>query len=304
MLESLLWSPVWLRPAASASALLVTSCAFVLSSSELAAWPLQIPPAGVETFTLDSKIFGNKRAIRVFLPAGYRNDPASVYPALFLNDGFAAFTSSAWNAPSIVARLIAGKKIPEIVLIGIDSGATASPGSDDERTNEYLPHPDADEPTVPHPKGNRYPDFLIDEVLPAVAHRYRIRSDAAGLAIGGASYGALAALYTVIKRPGVFGRVLLESPSLYAGGSAILADASSVRAWPARMYVGAGTKETGNPSYDRMVAPALERLRALIRRRSPQSSVTISIGKDDKHDYAAWSRRLPGALTVLWPGSP
>jgi len=304
MLESLLRNhSTTRRITAFASVVLVTVCAYVLVLGELKAMPVQTPAGRLESFTLASKIFANKRAIRVFLPADYRDDGSRSYPALFLNDGFAAFTPTAWNAPSIVARLIAEKRLPEIVVIGIDSGATASPGSDDERTNEYLPYADEDEPSVPHPKGNRYPDFLIDEVMPAVARRYRIRTDAAGLAIGGVSYGALAALYAILKRPHVFGRLLLESPSLFVGNSAILTEARRTSAWPARVYVGAGTQETGDPSFDRTIVPALERLRALVRQRSPQSSVNLSIGKGDRHDYAAWSRRLPEALTFLWSDS-
>jgi predicted alpha/beta superfamily hydrolase len=280
--------------------LLAATCASLLPSSGLHAQSTAAPAERIETFRLKSPIFGNERTIRVLLPAGYRGEDTLYYPALFLNDGFAVFKATAWNAPAIVTRLVAEKKIPEIVLVGIDNGATASPGSIEQRTNEYLPYADKDEPTVPHPQGHRYPQFAIDEVVAAVAKRYRIRTDAAGLALGGSSYGALAALYTVVKRPQVFGRVLLESPSLYVGASAIVKEAAKTHAWPSRVYIGVGTEETGDAALDRTILVAMHGLQALIVRQSPQSKVKLSIGEGDRHESAAWSRRLPEALTFLW----
>lgn len=82
--------------------------------------------------------------------------------------------------------------------------------------DEYL------RPPEPDPQGKRYPEFLVDEVLPYIDARYRTRRDAASTAIGGASAGGLAAIYAVISRPGVFGKLLIESPSIYVDSAHVL----------------------------------------------------------------------------------
>jgi predicted alpha/beta superfamily hydrolase len=66
-----------------------------------------------------------------------------------------------------------------------------------------------------------------------------------GRGTGGSSAGALAALLAVIRRPGVFGNVLVESPSLYVDNARILQEAAETSAWPYRIYLGVGTNEEG-----------------------------------------------------------
>jgi enterochelin esterase-like enzyme len=93
----------------------------------------EIRQGRVETFQLTSKVFNNQRTIRVLLPPGY-NDPGNrerKYPVLYLNDGFAVFKATAWNAPATVSRLIAEGIIEPIIVVGIDNGACASGGTDD-----------------------------------------------------------------------------------------------------------------------------------------------------------------------------
>ena len=64
-------------------------------------------------------------------------------------------------------------------------------------------------------------------------------------AFGGSSYGAIATLYHGDVDPGMFGRLLLESPSLYVGRRRAAADmARRVQPLAARIYLGVGTAET------------------------------------------------------------
>jgi len=184
----------------------------------------------------------------------------------------------------------------------IDNGATASGGSVDQRTNEYLPYPDiANEPSVPNPQGSQYPEFLVKEVMPAVAQRYRIDSGAANTGIAGSSYGGLAALYAVIHRPGIFGRLFLESTPTFMANGKIMEEAERLHLWPARVHIGIGTKETPEEKLNQAAVPAVQRLKAVILKNSPGSKVDVQVGDGDTHDAAAWGRRLPKALQFLWP---
>ena len=260
--------------------------------------------APVETFELRSEVFHNSRSIRVLLPQGYR-DPANRnrrYPVLYLNDGFAVFKASAWNAPEIVERLESEGRMQPIILVGMDNGASIENGSAEQRTREYLPYPDPkNEPSVPSPQGASYPEFLIKEVMTAVSVRYRVMPGAENTGIGGASYGGLAALYTVIHSPDTFGRLLLESTPLFLADFAALKEAKTARRWPARISIGIGTKETDDEALASAAASNMEALRAAILRASPRSDVKLVVEPEGTHGSPAWRRRLPGALKFLWP---
>jgi alpha-glucosidase len=281
----------------------VLSLLFSSAVGSPAAQPIPAADA-VDTFELRSEVFGNRRSIRVLRPAGY-DDPANRnrrYPVFYLNDGFAVFKSGAWNAPEIVRRLQAEGRIRPILLVGIDNGATAENGSIDQRTREYLPYADPkNEPAILEPRGTSYPDFLIGEVMPAVASRFRTLRGRQNAGVGGASLGGLAALFTVMRRPDVFGRLLIESTPVFLADFAAIQDASKARGWPSRISIGIGTKETDDQALASGAGPAMNRLRALIRQRAPRSEVRLVVEPGGTHDSASWRRRLPAALEFLWP---
>jgi predicted alpha/beta superfamily hydrolase len=184
----------------------------------------------------------------------------------------------------------------------MDNGASLENGSAEQRTREYLPYPDPkNEPSVPSPQGTSYPEFLIREVMPAVSARYRTLPGADNTGLGGASYGGLAALYTVMHNPNIVGRLLLESTPLFLANFAALRDAKSARRWPARISIGIGTKESEENALAKAAVPTMEALRSAIQKGSPGSQVRLFIEPEATHSSAAWRRRLPAALEFLWP---
>lgn len=260
-------------------------------------------PSRVETFALKSAVFGNDRTIRVWLPPGY-DDPAAVrqrFPVAYLNDGFAVFSAKTWNAPATMDALIAARAIPPMILVGIDNGATAVGGSPAQRTREYVPYRDLkSDPDTADAHGDRYPDFLINEVLPAVESRFRVRTDAEGRGLGGSSYGGVAALYTIVHHPGIFSRLLLESTPLFLSNDALQHEAAGARQWPGRVYVGAGTAETPDPILQERVISTPRQLESSIRRASPATAVKVLIEEGAAHNGKAWGARLGSALRFLW----
>ena len=67
-------------------------------------------------------------------------------------------------------------------------------------------------------------------------------------------------------RPGVFGRLLIESPSLWAANRQVIKDSRSVRIWPERIFLAAGTAEAGSAERSRTVVDDVRELAAIIRR--------------------------------------
>jgi predicted alpha/beta superfamily hydrolase len=263
----------------------------------------QSPPR-TDTLTLHSATFHNTRLLRIWLPPGY-DDPQMTsrrYPVVYFTDGIS--TQHGRRLESIAAALTGQGTIPPTVFVMIDNGGSTleshSPARD--RADEYLPYPDAPaswNPPMADPHGKLFPRFLESEVRPLIEARYRVRSDAAYTGLGGASYGGAIAVYTVIARPGHYGLLLLESPSLHISGQALLHAADTARAWPARVYIGVGTHE-GSTADDRqeMVTNA-RTLADLISAHSPQTRTCYWVVPDAEHGEPAWRARLPAALTFL-----
>ena len=251
----------------------------------------------LEIRPITSKVFNNTRMLRIWLPPKY-NDPQSRstrYPVLYLNDGqnlfdacTSIFNSKEWKVDETATELIESGKIPPLIIVGIDNAGKR------DRPKEYLPFPD-DTLSPPNPEvlGRLYPQFLLNEVMPLVDREYRTERDPTLTGLGGSSYGAGIALYTVMTHPHIFGRLLLESPSLYAHDDYLIHEAEHFTQWPARVYVGVGSVQ--EPVDD------VHRLRDIILRSGlSDSRLRVIEVPGAGHDEDAWATRLPGALKFLY----
>lgn len=251
----------------------------------------------LEITPFESAVFPTQRSLRILLPPGYRllANRDRRYPVLFLNDGqdlFDVCTSSfrreEWRVDETVDSLTVSNRIPPIIVVGIDNGGRRV------RPREYLPYVDETlNPPELHPQGQQYPRFLLDEVVPFIEHHYRVRPGAQNRVLGGSSYGAGVALFTVIARPGSFAGLLLESPSVYADNYHLLKDAESVQLWPRRVFIGVGT--VNEPVDD------VQRLRALLEKAGLHDDrLRVVIQQGAEHSERWWAQRLPDALQFFF----
>jgi len=246
---------------------------------------------------LNSKIFGNTRLLCVWLPPDYDGWGATRYPVLYLNDGQnlfdaeTAFAGVHWQVGETATRLIEEQKIPPLIIVGIDNTK--------RRIHEYIPYKSKD-PRVLKAMGTCYPDFLQREVMPLIAERYPIQRGPENTGLGGSSLGGLITLYTQLAAPGVFGRLLIESPSLFVANRKILEDCRRFRNWPSRVYLGMGTKEVGNAEKDeRTVADARQLETILLDAGLDDQRLQVRIEEGATHTESAWAARFPGALEFL-----
>jgi predicted alpha/beta superfamily hydrolase len=247
-----------------------------------------------------SRTFRNTRFLRVWLPPGYDDaeNRDRRYPVLYLNDGqnlfepATSFTGVEWQVDETADRLIREGAIAPMIIVGIDNAGNA-------RVREYMPYRSL-QPMIMRVQGNRYPDFLLKEVMPFVACNYRVATGAENTGLGGSSLGALIALYTVIVRPNVVGKLLLDSPSLWASNRQIIRESRSVKQWPGRIYLGTGTAETGNPDRDRSVVDDVREFAAILRRCGlDEHRLRLLVEDGAAHHESAWARRFPEALRFL-----
>jgi predicted alpha/beta superfamily hydrolase len=261
--------------------------------------------------TLKSTIFGNERTIRVLLPEGY-GDAANRdrrYPVLYLLDGQNVFDACLsdvsrheWGVDETVQRLVADKKIPAMIVVGVDHAGK-------DRAREYLPYKDfTGNPDMDEPAGKQFPDFMAREVMPVVDANYRTLPGPPNTGIGGSSYGGVASLYALLAKPNTFGYGLIESPTLWVGMGQLVRDTSPLVVMPQKVFVGFGGKEAGEPKYNDKMVGLIRQVETHFHDAGYDgSSFRFVLDPDAEHTEAAWEKRLPDALTFLfgdWKPTP
>jgi predicted alpha/beta superfamily hydrolase len=247
---------------------------------------------------LNSRVFGNTRLLRVWLPPDYDGWGANRYPILYLNDGqnlfdpATAFAGVHWQVGETATRLIAEQKIRSLIIVGIDNTKN--------RASEYIPYRSKD-PRVVNAKGKCYPEFLQREVMPLIEGRYSVLRGPENTGLGGSSLGGLITLYTQLAAPGVFGRALIESPSLFVANRKVLEESRRFRDWPARTYLGVGTREVGDAEKDAKVVADLRELETIMREAGlDERRLKVHIAEGATHSETAWAVRFPEALEFLY----
>ncbi len=245
-----------------------------------------------------SEVFGNTRLLRVWLPPGYDGWGKAPYPVLYLNDGqnlfdpATAFAGVHWQVGETATRLIAAQKIRPLIIVGIDNTKS--------RAREYIPYRSRD-PKVVNPRGKCYPEFLQREVMPLIEERYPVLKGAEHMGLGGSSLGGLITLHTQLAAPCAFGRLLIESPSLFVAKGKILDECRAVRNWPARVYLGMGTYEAGDAVRDAKVIEDVRKLESILREAGlDDRRLRVRIDEGATHGESAWAARFPEALEFLY----
>ncbi len=276
------------------------------SSKGLAVSAPATPAGDLQLHEFRSRVFRNTRMLRVWLPPGYADSEGErrSYPVLYLNDGqnlfdpATAYIGVDWQAGRTAGRLIREGRIPPLVVVGIDNARK-------DRAREYVPFHSL-HPPVRRPQGKLYPAFLVDEVMPFVRERYRVTRNPEDIGLGGSSLGSVIALFSAMDRPGAFGRLLLESPSLYIANRLLLKSSRTFREWPARIFIGVGTRELGDGTRSRHIVEDVRRLEHILRRAGlNESRLRVQIDEGSTHHEGEWARRFPEALAFLFrePGS-
>ncbi len=248
-----------------------------------------------------SRVFRNTRFLRVWLPPGYDDseNQGKPYPVLYLNDGqnlfeaSSSFTGVEWQVDETADRLIHEGAVPPMIIVGIDNAGK-------DRLREYMPHRSM-HPMMLRVQGQYYPEFLMKEVMPFVEGNYRVETGPENTGLGGSSLGALIALHTVMERPGLIGRLLIESPSLWTSNRQAIKESRKVRIWPERIFLAAGTAEAESAERSRTVVDDVRELGAIVRRAVlSEKRLRLVITDRAGHTESAWAERFPEALQFLF----
>ena len=248
-----------------------------------------------------SRVFRNTRMLRVWLPPRYDapDNNTRQYPVLYLNDGqnlfdrATAFGGVEWQVDETADRLIRQEVIPPLIIVGIDN-------AQGDRIKEYLPYRSF-HPPILRPQGKRYPDFLLNEVMPFVQSDTASQEALKILGWAGRRWARSFRCTRSSSGPGVFGRLLLESPSLFISHRRLLKCSRLVRQWPEKVFLAIGTREAGREDKDKQVVEDVRELERSLRRAGlDDRRLRVKIDEGATHSEGEWAKRFPEALTFLF----
>ena len=168
---------------------------------------------------LESKILGENRILNIYLPEGYIPNDTTRYPVVYLLDGSAdedfihtvglfQFNTFSWI-----------DRVPKSIIIGI---ATV-----DRRRDFTFPSTIESEkknfPTTGH--SDKFISFLEEELKPFINNKYKTNSSAMLI---GQSLGGLLASEILLKRPEMFNKYLIISPSIWWDNGSLLNQSNQV----------------------------------------------------------------------------
>jgi enterochelin esterase-like enzyme len=216
---------------------------------------------------------------------------------LYLNDGQNVFAwrsrKPKWRIEETAARLIASGAILPLAIVGIDHGGGLG------RSRDYLPFADPRNERARSFDADRYVDFVVRTVLPALPRLHAELRDIDHVGFGGSSYGAIAALWAAIRHPGAFDRLLLESPPLWVGDGRLIEAARHARSWPERIAIGVGTAEVRSDDASARLVALVRELTQVVRKRK-RRGVRLVVERGGHHHERGWARRSGRALAWLF----
>ena len=280
----------------------------VLSEARLTAQPCKSTVTGtLEILPLGSKVFGNKRFLRIWLPPGYYDPGAASkrYPVLYMFDGqylFDRCTSPPFpdelHLDETMTDLIAKKQVTPLIIVGIDNAGPR------HRTDEFSRYGAV--ANAPQNLSN----FMATEVLPLIDGRFRTISDRAHRGVGGASLGSIAALTLLLDQPDTYGLGMLESTSLQNGNGRVLQETSPVcRAQCAyRLEWALQRCRRQRPrhmdfltSMTAFVAMSQRLAENLKKSLMNHPEVKLTVEQGGQHQTKYWSERFGSAVSFLFP---
>ena len=229
------------------------------------------------------------RKISALLPHDYYQTEKR-YPVLYLQDGQNLFNPLApygdWAIDKSMAKL-AEQGLNDIIIIAIDHG-------ENERIIEYLPYY---HPRFGEGKGNFYIQFMIEKLIPYINNHYRTLTDFEHTGIGGSSMGGLISFYAGLSNPGVFGKMMVFSPSLWISKEIFKHTKSFKPLKESKIYLYAGGQESKEH------LPNVQRLEKLLRKKILKGyniDFHLSINEMGNHSEVHWREEFPQAVKWLY----
>ncbi len=177
--------------------------------------PAEPLPIG-ETFKVDSAVLGEARRINVYLPPAYQATPDARLPVLYLLDG--GMAEDFLHMAGLVQVSTANATMRPFLLVGIENT--------DRRRDLTGPTTNQEDRRISPRVGGAesFRRFIRQELMPAVARRYRTTPESA---IVGESLAGLFVVETLLLEPELFDSYIAVDPSLWWNEQALIRSAEA-----------------------------------------------------------------------------
>jgi uncharacterized protein len=245
---------------------------------------------------IQSKYLGEERILNIYLPEGYNKNDTTKYGVTYLLDGSAdedfihivglyQFNTFEWI-----------NRVPKSIIVGI---ATV----DRRRDFTYPTTIEKDKknyPTTGH--SDKFIAFLEHELQPFIENRYRVNSSRTLI---GQSLGGLLATEILLKKPTLFSKYIIVSPSLWWDNGSLLNQESPVLqevfSHKTDVYIGVG-KEGLTPTDKARVMEVDANVLAEKIHATKSKAVNVYFDYLPQEDHATiMHQAVYNALRILYP---
>lgn len=234
-----------------------------------------VPHGQVREIYFKSKVTGEHRHIFVYTPPMYDQNTKTKYPVLYLQHGYTE-NETGWSRQGrcgwIMDNLIAdGKCLPFIIVM--ENGETSHPFTMASRQDGSMNQQ----------AFQRFPDILIQDVIPFIESNFRVYKDSKNRALAGLSMGGMQTRQISLAHPELFSQI-----GLFSGGTISekdLQDNPEFLKNNKLTFVSYGSREVENP---RGAAPkeVVETVKGLgLNAHYYESPLTA-------HEWQTWRRSL------------
>lgn len=157
-----------------------------------------------ETFTIDSKIIGEKRRINVYIPSIYLESADTKLPVLYMPDG--GMAEDFLHVAGLVQVSVGNQTMRPFLLVGIENT--------ERRRDMTGPTENEEDKKIAVRVGGseKFRKFLKDELMPQIKERYHTTNETA---IVGESLAGLFVMETFFLEPDLFDTYIALDPSLW-----------------------------------------------------------------------------------------
>jgi predicted alpha/beta superfamily hydrolase len=227
------------------------------------------------------------RKIWALLPHDYDNSSEN-YPVMYLQDAQNLFNESAefgnWEIDKKLA-VMSEYKIGKIIIIAIEH-------AEEDRIKEY----NVGKTVLGKGQGKKYIRFVTDTLKPFVDSNFRTKKEREFTGIGGSSMGGLVSIFSGLRNPEVYGKLMIFSPSLWVVPE-LKIDTKKANNADTKIYLYAGGDESKT-----MIEHTESFKDNLISSEfvKDKSNINLSINRQGKHSETYWSDEFPKAIEWLF----
>jgi predicted alpha/beta superfamily hydrolase len=227
------------------------------------------------------------RKIWALLPHDY-DKTAERYPVMYLQDAQNLFNEKAkygnWEIDKKLA-VMSEYKIGKIIIIAIEH-------AEEHRVKEY----NVGKTVLGKGQGKKYIRFVTDTLKPFVDQNFRTKTEREHTGIGGSSMGGLVSIFSGLKNPEVYGKLMIFSPSLWVVPE-LKINIAKANSADTKVYLYAG----GNES-DTMIEHVNKFQEDLISSEfvKDKIKINVSINVHGTHSETYWSDEFPKAIEWLF----